>query len=71
VSHYQAAGFLFLLLALLATVGVALLLYEAWTLLTQRAPITWFVKLGIADHPRFSFVIAMLIGVLLGHFFWT
>lgn len=61
----------FILLALALTVGAALALYEAWTLLTERAPITWFAKLGIADHPRFSFVIAMAIGLLAGHFFWT
>jgi hypothetical protein len=70
VSIYQASGFLFILVALLLTVLAAIALYEAWTLITQRAPITWFVRLGIADHPRFAFVIAMVIGLFAGHFFW-
>jgi len=48
----------------------ALAIYEAWTLLTSRPPITWFARLGVADHPRFAFVVAFVIGLLGGHFFW-
>lgn len=70
MSIYQASGFIFLLVAVLLTSLTGLALYEAWTLFTQKAPITWFVRLGIADHPRFAFVIAMVVGLFLGHFFW-
>ena len=64
------SGVLFILVALLLAVLAALALYEAWALLTRRAPITWFTRLGIADHPRFGFVVALVLGLLFGHFFW-
>ena len=70
MSAYQASGFLFLIFALGAAVIVALLLYEAWTLLTRHPPITWYVRLGIADHPHIAFVAALIIGIFFGHFFW-
>jgi hypothetical protein len=70
VNEQAAGGVLFLILALGAAVVVALLLYEAWALLTTRTPITWFARLGVADHPRIAFVVAFAIGMLGGHLFW-
>lgn len=66
----QTAGGVFFLVAILLAGLVALALYEAWTLFTRRTPITAFARLGIADHPRFAFVIAFVLGLLGGHFFW-
>ena len=67
----QAGGaLLFALVAIFLAVLTALALYEAWCLLTKQPPITWFVRLGVADHPRFTFVIALVVGLLGGHFFW-
>jgi hypothetical protein len=63
-------GVFFILVALGLSVLTALALYEAYVLLFNRAPITWFARLGIADHPRFSFIIAFDVGLLLGHLFW-
>jgi len=63
-------GVLFILVAILLAVLAALALYEAWALLTRRVPITWFARLGIADHPRFCFVVALVTGLLAGHLLW-
>lgn len=70
MNSQQASSLLFLLLALVLAGFIGLLLYEAWTLLTKRAPITAFARLGIADHPRFAFVVAFALGLLGGHLFW-
>ena len=70
MAEQAGGGVLFILVALVLSVLTALALYEAWALLGRRAPITWYVRLGVADHPRFAFVIAFVVGLLLGHFFW-
>ena len=66
-----AASLFFDLVALLLAVLCAFALYESWTVITSRAPVTWFSKLGIAEHPRFAFVVVFALGALFGHLFWT
>lgn len=47
-----------------------LLAYESWALLTNHAPITDFIRPAIHSYPGAALVIAVVIGILLGHFLW-
>ena len=47
-----------------------LLVYESWALLTGHTPITQYVRPAVHAYPGFAFVIAIVIGILLGHFLW-
>ena len=47
-----------------------LLAYESWALLTNHAPITDFIRPEVHSYPGAAFVIAVVIGILLGHFLW-
>ncbi len=52
--------------------GVITLLlgYESWALLTDHTPITEYIRPAVHSYPGFAFVIAVVIGILLGHFLW-
>ena len=51
--------------------AITLLLgYESWALLTGHTPITEYVRPAVHSYPGFAFVIAVVIGILLGHFLW-
>jgi hypothetical protein len=62
------------ILSLLATilVGVVflLMLNETISLGKGQAPLTNLIRSLVRAYPRFSYVVAVLIGVLLGHLFW-
>lgn len=47
-----------------------LLAFESWALLTNHKPITDYVRPAIHSYPSVAFVIAVVIGILLGHFLW-
>lgn len=47
-----------------------LLAFESWALLTGHTPITYYIRPAVHSYPGFAFVIAVVIGVLLGHFLW-
>jgi len=47
-----------------------LLGYESWALLTNHSPITDFIRPAVHAYPGVAFVIAVVIGILLGHFLW-
>jgi len=47
-----------------------LLAYESWALLTNHSPITDFIRPAVHAYPGVAFVIAVVIGILLGHFLW-
>ena len=47
-----------------------LLSYESWALLTGHEPITDFIRPAVHSYPGIAFVIAVVIGILLGHFLW-
>ncbi len=64
----QAGGIFFALIAIAVAVVVALLLYEAWALLSGRKPITLYVRDGIARFPHWAALVAFLAGLLGGHF---
>lgn len=47
-----------------------LLAFESWALLTGHTPITAYVRPAVHSYPGYAFVIAVVIGILLGHFLW-
>lgn len=49
------------------TLGLA---FESWALLTGHTPITDYVRPAVHSFPGYAFVVAVVIGLLLGHFLW-
>jgi hypothetical protein len=47
-----------------------LLAFESWALLTNHPPITDYIRPAVHTYPGFAFVIAVVIGILVGHFLW-
>ena len=47
-----------------------LLAYETWALFTGHTPISDYIKPAVHSYPGAAFVIAVVIGILLGHFLW-
>jgi hypothetical protein len=47
-----------------------LLAFESWALLTNHTPITDYIRPAVHMYPGYAFVIAVVIGVLVGHFLW-
>ena len=51
--------------------AITLLLgFESWALLTNHTPITDYIRPAVHNYPGFAFVIAIVIGILVGHFLW-
>jgi hypothetical protein len=49
---------------------VLLLAFESWALLTGHTPITYYIRPAVHSYPGIAFVIAVVIGIILGHFLW-
>jgi len=47
-----------------------LLAFESWALLTNQKPITDYIRPAVHSYPGYAFVIAVVVGILLGHFLW-
>lgn len=47
-----------------------LLAFESWALLTNHKPISDYVRSAVHSSPGEALVIAVVIGMLLGHFLW-
>lgn len=47
-----------------------LLAYETWALATNHTPITDYIRPAVHDHPAWAFIVAVMVGILLGHFLW-
>ena len=47
-----------------------LLGFETWALFTNNKPITDYVRPAVHAYPGSAFVIAIVVGMLLGHFLW-
>jgi hypothetical protein len=47
-----------------------LLAFESWALLTNNKPITEYIRPAIHTYPGIAFVIAVVLGIILGHFLW-
>ncbi|TMD75947.1 MAG: hypothetical protein E6I82_04275 [Chloroflexi bacterium] len=44
--------------------------FESWALLTGHTPISEYIRPAVHSYPGVAFVIAVVIGILLGHFLW-
>jgi len=47
-----------------------MLAFESWAILTGQKPITDYVRPAVHSYPGSAFAIAVVIGILLGHFLW-
>jgi hypothetical protein len=47
-----------------------LLAFETWALFTDNKTITDYFRDVVHDVPALAFVIAILVGIVLGHFLW-
>jgi hypothetical protein len=47
-----------------------LLAFESWALLTGSKTITEYIRPAVHSYPGAAFVVAIVIGLLLGHFLW-
>ena len=47
-----------------------LLGFESWALLTGNKPITDYVRPAVRTYPGIAFAVAVVIGMMLGHFLW-
>jgi hypothetical protein len=47
-----------------------LLAFESWSLLTNHTPITDYIRPAVHTYPGYAFVIAVVVGILVGHFLW-
>lgn len=67
----QALGNIFswLVTALFGAITL-LLVYETWALITGHSPITMFIRPAVRSYPGIAFVVALVLGMLLGHFLW-
>ncbi|HEY1420688.1 MAG TPA: hypothetical protein VGG90_08270 [Candidatus Dormibacteraeota bacterium] len=61
--------FSWLVTALFGVLSLALG-FESWALLTGHTPITYYIRPAVHSYPGYAFVIAVVIGMLLGHFLW-
>ncbi|TMF99298.1 MAG: hypothetical protein E6I04_02895 [Chloroflexi bacterium] len=47
-----------------------LLAFESWALLFGVKPISDYIRPAVHSYPGYAFVIAVVVGMLLGHFLW-
>ena len=67
----DALGILFswLVTALFGVIFLALA-FESWAIITNHETITQYVRPAVHAYPGWAFVIAVAVGILLGHFLW-
>jgi predicted ribosomally synthesized peptide with SipW-like signal peptide len=61
--------FSFLVTAFVGAI-VLLLAFETWALFTDNKTITDYFREAVHDFPGLAFLIAILVGIVLGHFLW-
>ena len=61
--------FSWLVTALFGVFTIALA-FESWALLTGNKPITAYIRPAVHSYPGAAFAIAVVVGILLGHFLW-
>lgn len=47
-----------------------LLGYETWALLTGHTPLTSYIRPAVRAFPGWAFLVAVVVGLLLGHLLW-
>jgi hypothetical protein len=70
VLQISPGAVLSLLVTIFVGVVFVLMLNETISLGKGQAPLTNLIRSLVRAYPRFSYVVAVLIGMLLGHLFW-
>jgi hypothetical protein len=70
VLHISPGAILSLLATIFVGIVFILMLNETISLGKGQAPLTNLVRSLVRAYPRFSYIVAVAIGVLLGHLFW-
>jgi hypothetical protein len=70
VLHISPGAILSLLVTIFVGVVFILMLNETISLGRGQAPLTNLIRSLVRAYPRFSYVVAVAIGMLLGHLFW-
>lgn len=47
-----------------------LMVFETWALFTGNKPISDYFRDAVHDFPGWAFAIAIVVGIVLGHFLW-
>ncbi|HKV31369.1 MAG TPA: hypothetical protein VJT14_10175 [Candidatus Dormibacteraeota bacterium] len=68
--HVSPGAILSLLVTILVGIVFILMLNETISLGKGQAPLTNLIRSLVRAYPRFSYVVAVAIGLLLGHLFW-
>ena len=68
--HVSQGAILSLLVTIFVGVVFILMLNETISLGKGQAPLTNLIRSLVRAYPRFSYVVAVAIGMLLGHLFW-
>jgi hypothetical protein len=61
--------FSWLTAALFGVITLALA-FESWALLTNHTTISEYIRPAVHSYPGYAFAIAVVVGMLLGHFLW-
>jgi hypothetical protein len=70
VLQISPGAILSLIVTLFVGVIFALMVSETIALHKRQDPITNLIRSLMRAYPRFSYVVAVVIGMLLGHLFW-
>jgi hypothetical protein len=70
VLQISPGAILSLLVTIFVGVVFILMLNETLALGKGQAPLTNLIRSMVRAYPRFSYVVAVVIGMLLGHLFW-
>jgi hypothetical protein len=70
VLHISPGAILSLLVTIFVGVVFLLMLNETISLGKGQAPLTNLIRSLVRAYPRFSYIVAVAIGMLLGHLFW-
>jgi hypothetical protein len=70
VLHLSPGAILSLLATIFAGVVFILMLNETISLGKGQAPLTNLIRSLMRAYPRLSYIVAVIIGMLLGHLFW-
>jgi uncharacterized protein YqhQ len=70
VLHISPGAILSLLVTIFVGIVFILMLNETISLGKRQAPLTNLIRSLVRAYPRFSYIVAVAIGLLLGHLFW-
>jgi hypothetical protein len=70
LAAFATSWYFSLLVTALVGATFLLLVFETWALFTGNKPITDYFREAVHDFPGWAFVIAIVIGIVLGHFLW-